>query len=215
MVDELMPIGTTYANNRFRWLFLGKTKRAPNKHDLPIWETDHFAVLPSLGSIVTGWLLLVPKFPVSRIADIDFELREEFEELAQKAVKSVERYFGHAYLFEHGGTLGSKISCSVDQAHLHIVPLDFNLLRAALKSKPGPWNETNQLKFPYDVCGSEEYWYVSDQKQTLSMVISDPESQWFRKLIADQTGHSGKWDYRLHRFLENVEETRKAIGADG
>ena len=38
---------------------------------------------------------------------------------------------------------------------------------------------------------------------------------WFRKLIAVETGQSGHWDYNEHPFLENVEETRKVIGADG
>jgi len=214
MAGNPMPIGSAY-NNKFQWLFLGKTSRAPSSYDRPIWETDHFAVLPSLGSIVSGWLLIVPKFPVCRIADLNLGLREEFEELARKAVRAVERDFGQAYLFEHGGAFGSKVSCGVDQAHLHIVPLDFDLLGTALNSKSDPWNETGHLCFPYDVCGPEEYWYVSNQERTLFMAISEPESQWFRKLIAVQTGQAGNWDYKEHPFLENVDATRKAIGADG
>lgn len=213
--ESMMPDHTTHGRNKFEWLFLGEASRITHSYDRPIWETDHFAVLPSLGSIVSGWLLIVPKFPVCQIADVDSCLRDEFEALAHKTIRSVERDFGRAYLFEHGGSSGSKISCGVDQAHLHIVPLDFDLVDMALTSKPGSWDEVDQLSFPYDLCDPDEYWYVSNQERTMTMAISDPQSQWFRKLIATKTGHPERWDYNQHPFFENIEKTRKAIGANG
>ena len=108
MIDNPTPIRPEYESNKFQWLFLQPDSRALSSHDRPIWETEHFAVLPSLGSIVPGWLLVVPKFPVCRIADVDPVLRQEFEDLALKAALSVERDFGQVYLFEHQGNRVKK-----------------------------------------------------------------------------------------------------------
>ena len=101
--ESMMSDHTAHGRNKFEWLFLGEASQITHSYDRPIWETDHFAVLPSLGSIVSGWLLIVPKFPVCRIADVDSWLRNEFEALAHKTIRSVERDFGRAYLFERYG----------------------------------------------------------------------------------------------------------------
>ena len=202
-------------HNKFHWLFLGEQTGTRNRYDNAILETKHFVVLPSLGSLVAGWLLVVPKTPLGRIVDLNREFRQEFEALVSQSIDKVEREFGCAFLFEHGGNKGSKVSCGVDQAHLHIVPLEFNLLRLAEQSTQGPRITKDEFVLPYDICGRNEYWYVSDKKRTLAIAATEPKSQWFRKLIAHETGQSQKWDYKEHPFYDQIDKTLKVMGVDG
>ncbi len=218
-MDQNMPKDLTLVRseenrNRFHWLFLGGQASAQNRYDSVISETEHFVVLPSLGSLVAGWLLLVPKFPLGRIADLKTEFRDELEALVEQCIDKVESGFGRAFLFEHGGNKGSKVSCGVDQAHLHIVPLEFDLLGLATQSTRQSWAFKNGFVLPYDICGGDEYWYVSDQKRTISIAATEPKSQWFRKLIAGQTGQSHKWDYNEYPFYDKIDQTLKVMGVD-
>lgn len=206
----------SYNSSKFHWLFLRDMDTKRPSHDTPILETQNYVVLPSLGSIVPGWLLVVPKFPVSRIADIEPETRKEFEDLVLKARNVVEkRYNNNVYLFEHGGYRGSPISCGVDQAHLHIVPLPFDLLSVAKCARKDEWISSEQEKMPYEFCGEEEYLYTSSKEGTLYGAVPKPESQWFRKLIASHIGCPEMWDYKKHSFSQNIKETIKVIKMHG
>jgi len=91
------------AQSKFHWLFTGYLNKDRQPCDTPILETDNFVVLPSLGSIVPGWLLIVPKSPTNRIADIDPATRIEFEDLVERSKRLVEARYGACYLFENGG----------------------------------------------------------------------------------------------------------------
>ena len=210
---KLKPVGENHG--KFHWLFLGEQTSTRNRYDNAIFETKNFVVMPSLGSLVAGWLLVVPKTPLGRIVDLNRELRQEFEVLVNQSIDKVEREFGRAFLFEHGGKNRSKISCGVDQAHLHIVPLEFNLLRLAEQTTQEPRVIKDEFVLPYDICGLNEYWYVSDKKRTLAITATEPKSQWFRKLIAHEIGQGQKWDYREHPFHSQIDRTLRVMGADG
>ena len=200
---------------KFHWLFLSEQNGSPNRYDTIIAETTNFAVVPSLGSLVPGWIMIVPKFPVPRIAALSVEVRQEFEALSKQCIERVSSNFDRVFVFEHGGDEGSKISCGVDQAHLHIVPLPFDLLDVALQSIDGCWIEQDKFVLPYNICGAREYWYVSDLNRTAMISASEPKSQLFRKLIALRTGQAQKWDYKKYPFEDHIEKTLKVMGADG
>lgn len=215
MSNNLETVPSAVSRGKFHWLFLDEQAVARTRYDAIVAETDHFAVVPSLGSLVPGWLIVVPKFPLGRIADLDKDHRREFESLVARCIETVETEFGQTFIFEHGGNEGSKVSCGVDQAHLHIVPLDFDLITAALQSTCERSVTKDGFIFPYDICNRNEYWFVSDQKRTISIEASKPESQWFRKLIAQRTGQCGRWDYNEHPFHNHIDKTLKVMGVDG
>jgi diadenosine tetraphosphate (Ap4A) HIT family hydrolase len=202
-------------SGKFHWLFLGNSRSERPKHDSVIAETTNFVALPSLGSLVDGWVLVLPKFPVTRIADVSDSYQSEFENLVDHCVELVEAKFGAATLFEHGGYAGSKIACGVDQAHIHIVPLPFDLLQLAkAKSNSAPSFHKEHF-LPYQVNHEGEYWYVSDQKQALIMDAVDGESQWFRKLIANATSQEDKWNYKKFPFHDRIDRTLATLRANG
>ena len=52
-------------HGKFHWLFLGEQTSTRNRYDRAILETRNFVVMPSLGSLVAGWLLVVPRTPLA------------------------------------------------------------------------------------------------------------------------------------------------------
>ena len=215
MHDNLKKRHSAESRGKFHWLFLDGQTRVRSRYDAIILETENFAVVPSLGSLVAGWLIVVPKFPIARVADLRGDVHHEFELLVERCIEKVEGRFGQAFVFEHGGNKGSKVSCGVDQAHLHIVPLEFDLPHVAMQSTQEYWVAKDGFVLPYGVCGREEYWYISDQKRTIAITATEPQSQWFRKLIAAETGQSQKWDYNEHPFHDQIDMTLKVMGVDG
>src|SRR6266852_4207519 len=96
--------------------------------DVPIYETDGFVVTPSLGALVEGWLLVLPREHAVNTSRIAANLRQEFTAIVDRTVAIVADEFGPVTLFEHGPSYdGSRLGCGVDHAHLLVVPLPFDL----------------------------------------------------------------------------------------
>lgn len=202
-------------SSKLHWLFLPGRHSAVARYDQIITESSNFAVLPTKGSIVPGWVLIVPKFPIARMADIPAAYRSELSALVEAISNKIEDQFGSVFSFEHGGYHGSKVSCGVDQAHLHLAPLGFDLVDAAAKGSQGQWREIDHCRVPANPLTAKEYWFVSSSTKTIFKPIVSPQSQFFRKIIAEHEQQADSWDYKTHPFIENVEQTIKAIGANG
>ncbi|SEK32737.1 hypothetical protein SAMN05443999_101219 [Roseovarius azorensis] len=201
--------------HNFHWLFLPGQRSTTALYDTTIEETQNFAVLPTKGSIVPGWVLIVPKFPTPRMADVPQSMFAELKDLVTRITCKIEAKFGKAYSFEHGGLKGSPVSCGVDQAHLHIAPMGFDLLQAAQAESPGGWKYPVADRIPRADLAESEYWFVSSGDTAAYKEIDCPSSQFFRKIIARETGNSDQWDYRSNDFIDNVAVTIKAVGANG
>lgn len=203
------------SGNKFHWLFLPGQKANAAGYDTIVDETQNFVVLPTKGSIVPGWVLIVPKFPIPRIAHVPRELRDELRSLVCRVSETLQTKFGNTYTFEHGGFEGSKVSCGVDQAHLHVAALDFDLIKAAELESPDHWVDLGAVSIPGSEVAKGEYWFVSNANSSRCKTIDRPHSQFFRRIIAHETGMSEFWDYRSNDFIENVSTTIEAMGANG
>jgi ATP adenylyltransferase len=100
-------------------------------YNKPIIESENFLVIPSLGSLIEGWLLIVPKkyhLNISQLSLADMvELEMVIAELGRRFLSMVSK--DQFVIFEHGPTLENSVAgCGVDYAHLHWVPTNFDLL---------------------------------------------------------------------------------------
>lgn len=203
------------AENKFHWLVLPGPRRSNAVYDTVVDETDNFVVLPTKGSIVPGWLLIVPKMPVTRIADLPEKTQDELEALLDRVSSRLRLHFDEPYVFEHGGFSGSQVSCGVDQAHLHVVALGFDLVEAVEEYSPNGWISTDHSTIPSREIGNEEYWFVSSRTVSKYKKVDTPCSQLFRKIIAKATGVPEFWNYKSKDFTSNVIETITAMSANG
>src|SRR5436305_13047295 len=81
-------------------------------------ESRNFKTVPSLGALVEGWLLLVPKQHILCFGAMNDALTTEFEELKHKSASLVSAQYGDICIFEHGPSAVHKaVGCGVDHAH--------------------------------------------------------------------------------------------------
>ncbi len=161
-------------------------------------EGERFVVIPSIGALVEGHVLLCPRRHVRSCALLDDPDAQEMER-AQAVLERllVERFGGTVQLFEHGNSAGgTRVGCSVEHAHLHLVP-----------GAPDVWptvaNEldwqTMERPLSEEARGREYIRYRrADGNWFICTVETRQElpSQYMRRHMAHTLGIAGKWNWR-------------------
>src|SRR5437762_14230359 len=68
----------------------------------PIFESDSFVVLPTVGALLEGWLLVVPRTKLLCFARLSGPLFSELENFLGEIIPVVEKSYGRVSVFEHG-----------------------------------------------------------------------------------------------------------------
>lgn len=186
--------------------------------DSPLAETENFVAIPSLGSLVEGWLLLVPRRHSLSLAGLTPEEERDAADFEQGLVGELGRAYGPLVRFEHGAAIpGSAIGCSVDHAHLHFVPTRHDILTMARRLSPEvSWRTssfTSYADLRRNVFGSEYVRYTDQRGQTQIGTGAIP-SQLLRRAIATAEGRPGYWDWRAHPFTETAKQTATTLHAN-
>ncbi len=168
----------------------------------PILESEHFVALPSLGSLVPGWLLVVPREHYLCVGALPQSIFGEFQKVKDETVRLITSQFGETCVFEHGpSSAGSKVGCSVDHAHLHVVPFSGNLARlvAPLMPNGAAWLAGDAQSCVRAFNLGQDYLYF-EQPVGSGFISVHPSfgSQIFRKAIARQLGKPHEFDW--HRY---------------
>jgi ATP adenylyltransferase len=178
-----------------------------------LFESESFIVIPTLGSLVEGWLLIVPKNEYLSLQCIDSDsLLSELEELSQSVGEFVVKEFGYVTMFEHGAVQPkSTVGCGVDFAHLHLVPINFNLLEGVEKflDIKYEWKKVSSLKDAIKTSEKgTEYLFLTDHLGNSLITQSEKiQSQLFRKVIAYFLEVPEKFDWKKFHETENVFKT--------
>lgn len=177
----------------------------------PLFKTQNFVVLPSLGALVEGWLLLIPKEHFICMGALPDSIVDEMQEIKQTICSTLLKSYGQVCVFEHGPSKAKlSVGCGVDHAHLHIVPLEFDLATATTKYLP---KDTNWIEAEFFACKtafsrSEDYLYIEQPIGTSRIATHrDFGSQLFRRAIAAQIGIPNQFNWRDNPQLNNVYAT--------
>ena len=182
-------------------------------YNIRLYETENFAVIPSLGSIVEGWLLIIPKKHYLSYGYLSSEeLYKELDDLIVYVGSIVKKAYGEFVIFENGAFCSDKlVGCGVDYAHIHIVPIKDDLIDI-IKTRYNKNYNLEQVK-SLDVSStfvknSQPYLYYRNQVGC-SYITTDPNipSQLFRKAIAYSRGIENEYDWKYHYFDENIDKT--------
>jgi ATP adenylyltransferase len=179
--------------------------------DTPVLESSNFVALPSLGSLVEGWLLLVPREHHISMGALPVALLPEMEEMKGRLSEEVRSRFGDVCVFEHGPAFESrKVGCSVDHAHLHIVPLKFGVAEAARPFMPhdsewrrASWSDCQEAH----LIGKDYLYFEQPLGHGHISTHDDFGSQVFRKAIASQIGRPDDFNWREYPELQTVSRT--------
>ena len=183
-----------------------------------LYETESFAVIPSLGSIVEGWLLIIPKKEIISYGYLQSTaLYYELESLIASVGGFVRELYGNFVLFENGACCQNKlVGCGVDYAHIHIVPTEYNLI-SIIEDKFEiyyDWKKADTIRESANyISNNQPYlYYRTQQNESFITTNENIPSQLFRKALAYAMGVKDKYDWKNHTFNENIYKTINVYG---
>lgn len=180
--------------------------------DRPIFENDEFVCVATLGSIIPGWCLISPKRKVLNLAELSEHERNSLSVFSTEIQSAIEKEYGFWTMFEHGPkSAGSKFGCGIDQAHLHIAPVQVERLTEVVKSTELEWSETPSGWPNSETIKQRDYLWLSDGKDSMISFPDQPISQFFRKCVAQIANVPNQWNYKTDAFLHNVAITQAKI----
>jgi len=180
--------------------------------DRILFESEHFVAVPTVGSLVEGWLLIITRahylcmgaLPVGMFVDLD-----RFKFLV---VQAVESNYGPVAIFEHGPSRPKEaVGCGVDHAHLHVVPTNCDLLQGlhGVTTAKIRWTEVSGVwdaREPHLL--GLDYLYVEQPFGHGRIATSRGfGSQLFRQVIASHIGEPENFDWKLDSGTANVRRT--------
>lgn len=173
-------------------------------------ENSNFYVLPALGSLVEGYLLIVSKRHVNSMADLNEEEKSDYIDLINKYIKIFYNVYGiNPIIFEHGTPMpNNKMRAnSVFHAHTHIVNYNFLDSERIIKSL-----NFKSIKDACDINKNKNYIFYMDDSLKCYVSYNFPsESQLMRKIMAKELGIDDKFDWRNNRFMNNITSTIKKM----
>jgi ATP adenylyltransferase len=182
--------------------------------DRPVIESDGYFAVSSIGGFVPGWTLIFPK---SHRFNMSRDLRDPaFTDFVLNVSAVVEKEYGRCVFLEHGATkLNSLTGCGVNHAHFHIVPFSKSIEALAVEYRPNyVWQEIKAAEIE-DRCNGAEYLFCSDkfgaEPRGLFSILENPESQFFRKVIALATGLDAMYDYKKYEFEDLSADTASRL----
>lgn len=164
---------------------------ADNIYDHPIKESENYYSLASVGTFIMGWSLIVPKKHA-------YSMRDEYDD--PNFLKFANAWIGHVksvfrekiIIFEHGANhCGSQTSCGTNHGHLHVVPYRESLVSKMLQDREWSCVKYDKVK---SVVGEDEYLLYADVADTIEdaklyiHILKKEESQYFRRLLAEEVG---------------------------
>ena len=190
------------------------SNRSRQSWDEPLFESANFIAMPSLGSIIEGWMLIVPRDHYVSMGALSQKLSKEMEGLKSRVTTHLTSIYGNLCAFEHGpGKLGRQVGCGVDHAHLHVVPVNFDLIAASAPYLPPDvqWRDADLADCNAAFEEGHDYLYVEQPLGHGRIAVHDKfGSQIFRKAIAAQAGLPDQYNWRDYPKFENMARTIEA-----
>jgi len=169
-----------------------------------ILENDEFAVLPSLGALTPGHVLLCPKVHTcsfSHIAQrVSNEVESSFRELKSALTQLLQRHYGSAiHVFEHGmASRQNHIPCTIDHAHLHFIPIP-----ESVEIVPENSDTWSSIGTSFDALARhtrDSEYLLHETPEGMVNVVTGPAgsfaSQSLRRLCANRLGRYELWDWK-------------------
>ena len=179
-------------------------------------ETENFALVPSVGPIADGHVLLCPKRHLCSFSGIPILMDAEFGQIKAMTIALLTSKFAKPiHCFEHGMRRdGSRVLCTVEHAHLHFVPAPVDV-RDVLGCEADPWVpiESTLLSLAAETGGDEYLMYETPSRQSYVMRADNREieSQYIRKVFAAKMGEAETWNWRDYPKIEQLRETWNVI----
>lgn len=167
-----------------------------------IEETKNFYVIPALGAIVEGYVIIISKSHYLTMVSLPSDLRSEYEDILARYRGIFKDIYGdYPMIFEHGtNNTNAKKANSVEHAHVHIVNHRFKDELAII----------NSLNFNKNLAERTDCNYIKYiNNEGISYITYNFEgiSQQMRILIAKDLNISDKYNWKTEPFYDNIKKT--------
>lgn len=127
--------------------------------DEPFASNDEFFAIASIGALVEGWTLVIPRsHQLSMRKNYDTPL---FADFLEAVLPPLVRRYGPLIAFEHGANTEESITaCGTAHAHFHLVPFGESLL-PELENSEMQWIECHASEIA-SRSGDGEYLFYSE-----------------------------------------------------
>ena len=169
-------------------------------------ETTYFYVIPAVGSLVVGYVLILCKRHIYSMAELNNKEQKEYENLIEK-YRNIFKNINKKYpiVFEHGSpNIENKTKAnSIDHAHTHIVNYQYKNEEKIIKNLNfNPIGELTQLT------KKQNYILYINPNKVIYMTTNFPSiSQLMRLVMAKELKIESKYKWEKETFKENIEQT--------
>jgi diadenosine tetraphosphate (Ap4A) HIT family hydrolase len=185
--------------------------------DQALARTDDYLVVPTKGSLLPGWVLVVANTHILCAGALETESAAAFEQALNTGRALVESKFGPVTLFEHGPvTDGSALGCGVDHLHIHAAPLAFSLRAEFQKLYPtSVWHKADDWQELRSIhAAGIAYVTIREPAGPLEWCEAPPNvRQPLRRAVASGLGADERFDYNLYPYAENATRTIEVLAA--
>ena len=171
-------------------------------------------LVPVLGMLVPGYLLVISVQHVPNMACLDYEALRALAEYIRETIARLSPLFGEYFVFEHAPSSEDhliKCGACIGHAHLHLIP---SLSEAGDAIFQGlPWTEIRRLTDIRSLKGAGYALFAHDDTVFVSPAPVIP-SQWVRHLVAFSVGKPDHWDWAVYQGHRELRETTQRLRLD-
>jgi len=171
-----------------------------------------FAILPTLGQITEGYLLLAPIEHFTCFGDLSNILLERSASLSASITASLTAEYGSCILFEHGTRSSDAGGCGISHAHLHAVPIPVDLDPVeSLRTRFPHRQLTDFREIMSSSKGLPGYLFYQDSlSRPFLFEVGSLPSQFMRKILAEALG-TEDWDWRIAQREQRLIATSNRL----
>jgi len=162
-------------------------------------RSNSFIAIPSISPISKGHVLIAPKDHVTSMMQIDDSVVDELVSFVNTIVDSIAVNFKTPIIFEHGVGKGKAGGCGVDHAHLHILPIDEEIVSRLLFIINREFHLVQTSSLQDFIRGGDSiksYLLFGNSLREMFFSYSDQiPSQYLRRVISKEVGNRF-WDWK-------------------
>ena len=182
----------------------GSAPVVPVDYNARLASSARFVVLPALGPLMKGHVLVVSRDHAPSLASLGADAILEFERLVKKVRRLYLQLGGDLLEAEHGAVLAQSGGGCIVHAHVNLLPRAgqfYNILKGVLPhlNVSLPLTNLASVVQPYILLKAADGMSVHD--------ASAAQSQLIRRVLCRHFGRADDWDWAVFPRLDVVEQT--------
>ena len=176
-------------------------------------ETEHFVVIPCVGSACNGYVLIVPKEHVLSIGHLNGKYDAELTALMGQICDYLTGHYGLPVVaFEHGAeSFRNRGGACTDHAHVHFLPASSQVDLVSRTRADFELRRVTDLSSATHAQVAERrrpYLWIREQNETMWICDApDALSQYIRRILLAQLGCADEWDWAVFPGSEFIRLT--------